>query len=427
MHAAPCLDRRALIAMGAAVIGQGFPSPVTARPIPAAMTCAAFLDTIGVNTHLEYANSQYNDVIAVGAALKYCGVRHARDGAVYDRAPNAAHYQTLAAAGVRFCMMWGPRRSLSDEMRQLDAFEAEHPGAVAALEGPNEIKPGFAYAGQTGTPAAQKFMSDMRTEAARYERLRRKPLVAFTGYSGYSCDCDFANVHPYPKGGQQPGAIIRRARDRWVGPDGFMGGKGMFFTEFGYHTLVGKPTAPGAWQGVDEERQAILLLNGWFDAAAMGVTRTYAYELLDEGPQRSAGAIMQNRFGLFHPDGAPKASATALKRLAGLLAGQGQGHGRRSQPAPAVSGFDSAETVSCLPLRHADGSTLLCVWNESPVWDPQTAAPSPATSTHAVVALSRPSAGTAWDPLSDRGPTELGRAARFDVSVGAHPLVLQFS
>jgi hypothetical protein len=419
------LDRRTLIVGGAGLlIGQALARRSAARASSAPMTTSGFLDTIGVNTHLEYPDSLYNDVSGVIAAMQYCGLRFARDGAVTDRLPNAAHYGRLAAAGVKFCMPWGPGRSMSDEMRQLDALEAEHPGAVDALEGPNEIKPGFSYAGMTGTPAAQRFMADMRKEAAGYERLRGKPLVAFTGYSGYDCDCDFANVHVYPRGGRQPGALVRQVHDRWVGPGGFMAGKGLFLTEFGYHTVVGKPTKPGAWQGVDEGRQAILLVNGLFDAASMGVARIYVYELLDERRGRPGYANPANRFGLFRADGAPKPAATALKRLHAVLSDAAT-RGPESAGAPTMTGLEASAAMNCLPLRGPGERMFLCLWREDQVWNSDAAAPLAVAPVEVAVSLSRPTPALRWDLLSSGPGAALGSAARFDFELGAEPAILQ--
>jgi hypothetical protein len=414
-----------MLASSAALVLQAHPSLSASRVARAPLRCADFLDTIGANLHLGYPNTGYDDVAAVIAAMKYCGIRFARDSAVYDRAPNAAHYRAVAASGVKFCMFWGPGRSMSDEMRQLDALEADHPGAVWAMEGPNEIKPSFSYAGLVATPAAEKFMSDMRAEASRYDRLRNKPIVRFTDDTHASCDCDFANLHIYPKGGQQPGALIRLVRDRWIAPGGFMSGKGMVFTEFGYHSLVGKP-APGAWQGVDEERQAILLLNGWFAAAAAGVTRTFAYELLDEHPGRPGARNMQDCFGLFRADGTPKLAAAALRRLSALLADR-SARAREFQPAPVAVAVEGAETVASLRLRNAQGQAFLCLWNEAPVWDANSASPLPVTPTTAIVTLPARAPVKAWDPVADRPPMELGGSSRVAIELGAHPIVLQIA
>ena len=67
-----------------------------------------------------------------------------------------------------------------------------------------------------------------------------------------------------------PRELIQRVRDEFVGRSGVMPGKPMMFTEFGHHTLVGRPLLAGQWQGVSPELQACLTINGLLDGASLG-------------------------------------------------------------------------------------------------------------------------------------------------------------
>jgi hypothetical protein len=173
------MNRRRLLAAGGCFLAptSSCARSGAARPLGRPGRCADFLDTIGVNTHLGYADSQYNDIAQVAAALRYIGINHVRDRAIDSRSPNSGHYRALAAGGVKFCMFWGVKRSMANAIDQIGALEASYPGAIQALEGPNEIKPAFAYSGLSGIPAARKFMTDMRHAAAANPVLRRKPLI----------------------------------------------------------------------------------------------------------------------------------------------------------------------------------------------------------------------------------------------------------
>src|SRR6516225_7200864 len=103
----PTLDRRTLIGAGAGLLTPLWAS-VRAQPTPLdrasmhpeTLRCADFLDSLGVNTHLRYVATQYNDVSAVIAAMKYAGLRHARDTAPDAHKPNAPHYEACARAGL---------------------------------------------------------------------------------------------------------------------------------------------------------------------------------------------------------------------------------------------------------------------------------------------------------------------------------------
>jgi hypothetical protein len=421
---AASLDRRTLIAAGAASLAPVWSGVRAQEPVAPPLRCADFLDSIGVNTHLRYMATQYNDAAAVIAAMKYVGFRYARDTAPEAHKPNASHYEAFARAGLSLCLFWGVLRTMQNALGDVGALAAAHPGAVHALEGPNEITPRFAYGGQTGVPAAQGFMGDMRRGAAAIPSLRRLPLVNFTSYAPAAGDCDDANQHPYPKAGAQPRERIRNAWEKYVGPQGVMPGKPMMFTEFGYHTLVGRPGRPGHWQGVDEERQAVMLINGWFDAAALGIRRIYVYQLLDGQRDRPGSASQENHFGLFRVDGSPKPAASALKTLIALLEDRGP-QARTFTPAPIAARVTLERPLACLALQAADGVSHLALWNESPIWDPQAAAPRPIAPATARVTLPSPRPLRSIDIVDGGSGEDLGIKASAALAVGAHPVLLR--
>jgi hypothetical protein len=417
------LNRRALFASAMGLLLPAATSAGAAFAADAApMRCADFLDTIGVNTHVGYDNSQYRDVSGIADALKYVGVKYVRDAA--NKAENIDRYRALAAAGVSFCMFWGPKREMAEALGQIATLEAEHPGAVHFLEGPNEIKPNYAYAGKAGNAAGQQFMIDLRAAASADPRIRNKPLVSFTSYERVASDCDFANHHPYPKAGAQPATLLRALRERYVGPAGVMPGKPMVFTEFGYHTLVGQPSTPGAWQGVDPERQAVLLVNALFDNAAQSITRTYIYQLLDGNRDDGARPNQEKHFGLFNFDGSPKPAASAIRALFTKLA-DNRPRARDFAPRRVEARIAVTAPVSCLTLQDSTGRNFLALWNETPIWDKTTFAPQEVQPISVSVALAGPAPMQAFDIIRASPVKDLGRAANAVVEVGAHPIILQ--
>ncbi len=321
-------------------------------------------------------------------------------------------------------MFWGARRAMADAIGQIAALEGAYPGAVHALEGPNEIKPDFAYGGMSGNAAARTFMADMRAAAASDARLRHKPLVSFTTYAPVAADCDFANAHPYPKAGAQPAALLKAVRERFVGPGGVMPGKPMVFTEFGYHTLVGAPTRPGAWQGVDPERQAVLIVNGLLDNAASKITRTYVYQLLDGYADAGRPPNQEKHFGLFRIDGSPKPAATALKTLFRRLADAGP-RAHDFTPTRLTADVSVTAPVACLVLQDSSGRGFLALWNENPIWDKAAAAPRQVAPITAAVTLANPAAMRAFDVIDTSRDRDFGIAASAEVAVGAHPIILR--
>jgi hypothetical protein len=388
------------------------------------MRCADFLSTLGVDIHIEYADTRYDRVASVIAALDHCRIRLVRDGAISSLAPNADHYGALAAAGVSFCMLWGPRRPMADQIAQIDRFEAAHPGAVHAIEGPNEIKPDFAHDGLVGIPAAQRYMSELRARLAATRTLGRKPLVDLTSFGRFACDCDIANVHPYPKSAQPPGPLMRTVWRRWVGPDGVMPGKPLYFTEFGYHTLVEGPVKPGAWAGVDEETQAILLVDGWLSAAAARISRVYLYQLLDEVADLPGRPNLEHHFGLFRHDGTPKPAADAIRRLSLFLADPAPGAATFTTAAPQAK-IELDPSLAALVLQNSRGETFVCLWSEARIWSAADAAPLAIGGARARIRMPRAARLHLLDIVSGEAPADLGRSATADLHVGPHPVALR--
>jgi hypothetical protein len=392
------------------------------------MTCAAFIDTIGVNTHVAYADGQYRAVRAIQAAMDHIGLKYARDGAINPLMPSAGHYRALGAGGISFCMFWGVHRTMAEAIGHISGLEAAYPGSVHALEGPNEIKPGFAWQGLTGNAAGQAFMSALRAAAAADPRLRHKPVVNFTSYAPAAADCDFANQHPYPKGGHQPAPTLLRARDEYVGPFGPMPGKPMMFTEFGYHTLIGKPAKPWHWQGVDEARQAILIVNGLLAAAASGIGRTYIYQLLDGYPEGRGQPDQERHFGLFRVNGSPKPAADAIRTLISVLSDH-----TPAREAPAPRETISMSTIAikgagkALYLRGFQGREFVALWNESEIWDPLAFAPKEAEPAIVTVSGGQPRALRAIDLLDPAGSQDFPAAPLTRIRLGAHPVVLRLA
>jgi len=203
-----------------------------------------------------------------------------------------------------------------------------------------------------------------------------------------------------------------------------MSGKPMVFTEFGYHTFVGNPARPGHWQGVDEEAQAILLINGWLDAAANGVARTYIYQLLDGAADREGAPTQENHFGLFRYDGGPKPAATAFKNLL-TLAADWSLRAHDFPLAPLSVRVSADRPVNVLPLRDAAGRTLLLIWNEAPLWNAEASARRETEPFNVSIALPREAVMAVWDILDFKQLTDDFRGQSLSVSMTARPLAVR--
>ncbi len=348
-----------LVSLSSAALAQTAIS-VTSVPLQ------TFQDSLGVNDHINYTDGLYSNAPQVLADLKYIGVHNVRDG-IPSQAWASQGYPdllTLAAGGMKFDLVLDPNSNVTYQEQQLDAIAAKYPSAVAAVEGPNEIN-NFpiqnAPSGDTQEQAAESMQAQLFSYVHGDSLLKNTQVYYFTGgamQSSISGLADAANGHPYPHGGDEPTYWYNNEYSTHFSIPGTYP---KVATETGYATI-----ADGSdWDGVDEPGQAELLLNTYFDAMLLGVSRTYVYQLLEAYPNDTTSS--DTAYGLFHySDGSPKIAAVALNHLSTLM------------PADKVSAHKAVtatftglpSTAKELALTASDGSIYLYVWNEVPVWNP---------------------------------------------------------
>lgn len=333
-------------------------------------------DKIGVNTHVEYTDSKYAspDLTRTTDALTYLGVTHVRDGSLKTGNQGQANYGLLADAGIGLTLWLPSSVAIADSLTLIDGLLTDHPGCVDAIEGPNEINnlPGglsaFSYGGETGAAAGQAFMADLMDAVAADTALTGIPVYDLTG-SPAADECDYANIHPYPKLGAPPFNTITANMTAHNAS-----GQPFVVTETGYFTI------PTATNGVDEDQQARQILNAIFDCIRLGMARVFVYELLDAYSSESEG----HRYGLVNYDGTYKAAADAIRNLGLLMADDGT-------DAATFTATDLTYSFTGLPasgkdilIQKSDGTHLIVVWVEPPNWDAGTGeyvAPTAVTAT----------------------------------------------
>lgn len=336
----------------AAPVGDGMP---TRTPV----ATSAFLDGLGVNTHIIYTDGQYADVGRTLEALRFLGVRRVRDSALNPANQGQGAYDVLADAGMRFDMLVLANMDVASTVQRLAAFETRHPGAVAAVEGPNEVNNWpVEHAGLKGVLGAQGFQSALYAKIKAEPRLRDKPVYNLTSWPDIGAAADFANVHSYPKKGEEPYA--RLLRDL-TGQRRVMPGKPMVLTETGSYTL---PNGVG-WGGVQPDAQARLTVQLLFSAAELGLRQTYLYQLLDAYPDPEA-KDQEKHFGLFDLQFQPKPAARAVRNLVHVLAGR---HGEQSLPLRPLAVGLSSGSAHVLVLQSGPRAYELAVWREVAIAD----------------------------------------------------------
>ena len=183
-------------------------------------------------------------------------------------------------------------------------------------------------------------------------------------------------------------------------------------TETGYVTDFAD-----AYSGVDQTVQAKLTLDTLMDAFRDGVSKTYLYELIDEGGQY---------FGLFTADGAAKLVATAIHNLTTILADPG-----------STASFTPGSLSYALPnlpangnqflLEKSNGTFDLVLWAEAPIWNPTTASEIAAPSQVTTVDFDQTqNIVMVFDPLQGTTPIATYLSVRsIQVTLTDHPLIVE--
>ncbi|QGZ62845.1 calcium-binding protein [Paraburkholderia acidisoli] len=392
------------------------------------MPADAFIDTLAVNTHINYLDGAYANLHNVADDLAWLGIHHVREFTPGNAAPLSS-YVFLAQRGIKFNLVM--HQDVEAAVKEAARLGAAAPGSVAALEGYNEIDHWpVTYGGQTGMAGG------LASQRAAFTQVRASPALAgvavydLTGYDPKTIatradSADYVNLHVYPQNGEQP--TWNANGDKWMPPaiETFKKyGLPAVITEFGYFSL---PQAGWYMLGVDEATQAKGVLNGYMDAAAAGVKRTYVYELLDEKPDPE-GKNNEMHYGMFRIDNSPKRVAQAIRNLTSILnAGGAAPVNRAAHGALGYTLTDLPPSANRLLLQKKDGRFVLVLWNETPIWNrekgtPLESAPAPVQLDFGALA----SRVDIYDPLVADTPRASHRNVRqLEVAMPDHPLLIE--
>lgn len=334
------------------MLGRDDASPGLDPLIPA--PAARFADSIGVNVHMSYANSAYDDP-RIADRVRRAGIRHVRDGLEPGRRDQWARLLELRRAGARSTLILGSPRDgplpallavVRDELRP----------AVAAVEAPNE----YDRSGDPDWPAAlRRYQAQLAAALARDPALRELPLVgpsfvdreSRARFGDASGILDMGNLHSYP-GGDRPEDNLESEIElgRVVA-----GGKPLMATETGYHNAL---EATYGQPAVTEQVAATYLPRLYFSYFGAGIRRAFWYELVDEYSDAERDDPEQH-FGLLRRDLSEKPAYTALANLNRIVADSGQGS---HDLEPLALRVEAGEEVRRVLLRRRDGTYLLALW-----------------------------------------------------------------
>ena len=375
-----------------------------------------FIQSIGVNAHLEDLSTSYGSV-DIGSELRYLGVSNVRSTAPHANLPI---YVSLGEQGAKFDLI-SVNTSLSDELGWINSLAPY----VTSVEGPNEVNNNpLNYNGLGGAAAAIAYQTDL-FNAVHSDSLLSGVLVlpfslstggSLNGYGDVSAYADEANVHAYAGGGTPPYFMLGSTTAAVT----TVTGKPVVMTETGYYTLQ------DGYAGVTQDVQAKWLMDTLLQNSVDGVTKTYLYELNDL-TNDPGNNNLSDHYGLFTSNGSAKQAATDIHNLTTILADTGS---NATSFTPVASNF----TVTGLPANDgfdtvfakSNGSYDVALWSEPTFYDEgsgREAAVAPSTVT---VGLGATYDIAIYDPVI--GTSAIGsytNATSVQVNLTTDPLIVE--
>lgn len=362
---------------------QQLPTTFGTTAIRQAKNANSLVESIGVNTHVNYGDTAYGDYDGLlKPSLLYLGVRHIRDGLADDDFM-LNPYRDLLNYGIR---VTGLVPYETESMATLIAMIKTQRDVLEAVEGPNEtdIFTQFNYKGQKFPKGTIAFMKDFYPAIKHDSELRSLPVLqttlAFPGAetgTGIRADllgdlsayADYGNSHNYFSFGEVPSSRIKN--DHLPLNSGVTPGKPMMSTEGGYQMGEGDGYK-GTWDDglsapFSESVHGRYMLRYVLEQYRLGYQRSFIYELLDSD---------ESQWGLFRADGTPRPAAYGIRSMIKLLS---EGRWDTSAKRWVVPSFipdtlsytfsSLPKTVHSLLFQKSNGTFYLILWNEVKNWN----------------------------------------------------------
>ncbi len=364
-----------------------------------AISASDLVDTIGVNTHLDFKSSAYQNLSITEAAIDYLGIRNLRDSA-QTSADLALWAKVAAATGARFDDYMG-EASPAQDLTDLDYVAAlAGLGILNFVEGGNENDDSYAVSQGNSLAWTAAFQQQVYTTA----HLLGLPVInmsfgaGWTAANNYHGDydkvgdlspfTDYANAHTYPNVGATTAASIAR-----LNADALLAAasRPVITTEIGWNN-----------SSFSQRDAARFMLDAVFDSVKAGNVKTYFYALFDDN---------SGLFGLMNTDGSAKPAGAALHNLTGILADSG---------APRTDSLDyvlSGTTAndSAVLTEKSNGAFQITLWNEVDAAHSVTLTLATAAS---VINVYDPMAGST--PVANYANTALAT-----ITIADHPLIVE--
>lgn len=182
-----------------------------------ALRASGFINSIGVNVHMEYTDGAYASESNVASDLAYLGVTNIRDmipNVTYGGIPaqqQVTALEALAASGIKMDLFVGnTETNLATDIAELNVLDTAHPNSIEAVEGLNEINNFPAtYDGLTGQAGATALQQALYSSVKSDSLLKNAAVFDFTGGT-------FSTATPY-------GTIAEHANGSYTLTNGITG------------------------------------------------------------------------------------------------------------------------------------------------------------------------------------------------------------
>ena len=330
-------------------------------------------------------------------------------------------FQQLAAAGIRMDLITTP----AVDAPTLQSDESCLGSALESIEGPNE------YDNNGGSWAATLLAYQPLLYSAA-KAIGNTPVFgpalsggpsSYAAVSGLGTALDSINMHNY-FAGRNPGTTGWGATDAF-GTYGSLAWniayvkqissiKPIVSTETGYSDAVDQNAVPAA-------TKARYLMRTLLEHWNAGVTRTYLYELSDEG------GTPFSHYGITNSNGNLKPAYTAMKNFLAVLSDAG---GDTFSPGSLRYTLTAGSNVAHSLLQKLNGVYELVLWVEAPEYDVNLMAPvtlSPQTVTIALASAPHRIALMSFDDSGNATSTSLTTASTTTILVTGSPEIFQIS
>ena len=376
------------------LIGLIIPSLGFAQTKIQARAADQFVNSMGINVHMESPAWPYNQYSEINKKLRELGMRHFRDEINDTDLDFVGELHQIGKLGYSLCgLIEGgndyPLPGTNLEAGKVAPMIQNLLPTIEAVEGPNEpddpSDPPFQYGldylhyPQGAINESENLWSIVKGDsqisglpllamsegnAPNFEKLaelvKLKQIPPPVDYTTYG------NMHAYQGGGVGDSGLdgyIHLSED-WTGSER------LWTTEMGYHNNTSY-LINGEQQGVSQRASAIYLPIAFLSGFDKGVIQTFSYELIDENPDpppECSGELScsgEGYYGLLHYDFTPKPAYTALRNLTELL----RDSGSILTPGSLTIKFSRApQTMRYTLLQKSSGAYYLALWNDVSVY-----------------------------------------------------------